>query len=173
MSSQNKNSTDRIKHGSIPLNFHVSGHITEGTLYHYGGFGTDNIFRICSSDDALTRKTILLSLQVKFKSTEPNKFFRLSVSENQSGETNIDEIKRQTRILRGGLDDKYEADIVYTQFWAIPLHILFQGADRYFYLNVHFDTVPLGQDDGSFGVQEFLIKGLTDTGADYEYKNIR
>lgn len=173
MSSQSKISVDKIKGRSVPLNFHVSGHPTEGTLTYYGGFGTDNVFRIATSDDALARKTILLSLQIKFKSSEPNKFFRLSVSENESGETNILEIKRQTRILRGGLDDKYEAGTTYTQFWGIPLHLLFQGADRYFYLNVHFDTTPLGQDDGTFGIQEFLIRGLTDVGADYEYKGIK
>ncbi len=172
MSLQNKSSTDIIKHASIPLNFHVSGHTVEGTLFPYGGFGVDNIFRICSSDDALTRKIILLSLQIKFDATEPNPFFRLSVSENESGETNLLEIKRQTLLLRGGLDDKYQGGTTYTQFWAIPLHLLFQGANRYFYLNVHFDTIPINQ-DSTFGIQEFLIRGLIDTGADYEYKGIK
>lgn len=168
-----KQTTDDIKRISVPISFHISGEKYEGIgvggdLLNVG-IATDNILRIAGPIDSLQRKSILLSLQIKFDSTESNKFFRLSVSSNPAGETNLTEIKRQTKILRGGIDDKYDAGITYTQFWGIPLHFLVTE-DKYFYLNFHFDTIPVVTD---FDIKEFFIRGLTEPQGSYEYKNIK
>lgn len=177
MSSLNKETIDDIKRVSIPVDFHVSGQAIAGTVRGVGltsfGVSIDNIIRMTGPIDLLKRTSLLLSLKIKFKSDEPNKFFRLSSSSNSAGETDLDEIKRQTKILTGGADDKYVAGVTFTQFWGIPLHLITPSNDKYFYLNLHFDTAPTGYIAGDFGIKQFFIKGLTEPRGDYEYKNIK
>ncbi len=177
MSLLNKETIDDIKRISVPVDFHISGQSVPGSVFggDFGNIGVaaDTILRIAGPIDLLKRTSLLLSLQIRLKSDEPNKFFRLSVSSNPAGETNIDEIKRQTKVLTGGGDDKYDVGSTFTQFWGIPLHLITPSNDKYFYLNFHFDTIPIGSQFIDFQLKQFFIKGLTEPRGNYEYKNIK